>query len=1444
MFTNEKDARIVVEKQTLPNGDPQSFHFDASYDADGFDLTDGQQNNSGDLDPATYSVSEDLPAGWDLESAICSDGSPAGAIQLAAGEVVTCVFTNEKDARIIVEKQTDPNGDPQSFHFDASYDADGFDLTDGQQNNSGDLDPATYSVSEDLPAGWDLESVVCSDGSAPGAIGLAAGEVVTCVFTNEKDARIVVEKQTLPNGDAQSFQFAASYDADGFSLSDGQSNDSGDLDPATYSVSETVPSGWDLESAICSDGSSAGAIQLAAGEVVTCVFTNEKDARIVVEKQTLPNGDAQSFDFIASYDADGFSLSDGQSNDSGDLDPATYSVSETVPAGWDLESAICSDGSPAGAIQLAAGEVVTCVFTNEKDARIVVEKQTLPNGDPQSFHFDASYDADGFDLTDGQQNNSGDLDPATYSVSEDLPAGWDLESAICSDGSPAGAIQLAAGEVVTCVFTNEKDARIVVEKQTDPNGAAQMFSFTASYDADGFSLSDGQQNNSGDLDPDTYSVTETVPANWALDSAVCSDGSPAGAIQLAAGEVVTCVFTNVLDRGRIVVEKQTLPNGDPQAFDFIASYDADGFSLSDGQSNNSGALLPDTYSVSETVPAGWDLKSAVCSDGSPAGAISLQSGEVVTCVFTNEKDARIVVEKQTDPDGDPKVFTFAASYDADGFTLSDGQQNNSGDLDPDTYSVSETVPANWTLTSAVCSDQSPASAIELSAGEVVTCVFTNTLERGRIIVEKQTLPNGDPQAFTFDASYDADGFSLSDGESNNSGLLLPGTYSVSENVPAGWDLESVSCDDGSPASAIALDAAEIVTCVFTNEKDARIVVEKQTLPNGDPQSFHFDAGYDADGFDLVDGGQNDSGDLDPDTYSVSEDVPAGWDLESAVCSDESPASAISLQAGEVVTCVFTNEKDARIVVEKQTLPNGDPQMFSFDASYDESGFQLSDGQQNDSGDLDPDTYSVSETLPVGWDLESAICSDQSPAGAISLQAGEVVTCVFTNEKDGRIIVEKQTIPNGDPRKFTFSATWAEGTFQLGDGEQHDSGLLEPGQYSVGEDVPLGWDLTGLDCGVEVQREGSGVVLNLNAGQTITCVFTNTKRPPGSLNVVKTVTPTTLKEPGGSVDYTVTVQNTSTVDVTITSVVDDKFGNLANVAGGNPAGCFAVPFVLAPGASSTCTFPKTLTGTAGTAHVNVVTVTGTDTSGNTLTDSDDATVTFTERLIDLVIVKDATSPTPLNGTVTYTMTVTNKGPDTATNVQLVDPAPAGITYLTVNPGSPTCTLTPALITCNLGTLAANQSRSVTVTARATTVGRHTNTATTTGEGGRETNPADNTDTAVTVVPAPVQPPTPKPAPTYCLTLTVTPKMITADGKPDTVKVKVTAGPKRVKGKTVRIKGPGVKKSARSNAKGMAILRVNPKRPGVLTITAVETKQQQVCGAKRIGAVGVFLPPLTG
>ncbi|MGH9891581.1 MAG: prealbumin-like fold domain-containing protein, partial [bacterium] len=260
---------------------------------------------------------------------------------------------------IIVVKQTDPGGSADVFTFTASYDNDGFSLKDGESNDSGPLAPGTYSVGEDSLSGWSLTSATCDDGSSPSSVGLAADETVTCTFVNTKVGKIIIEKETDPDGSDRSFSFAATYDNDGFSLLDGESNDSGSLEAGSHTITETVPEGWDLTSIQCSgetdsvitlgDGGFFGPensvnIQLVVGETVTCTFNNKQLGKIIVEKETEPAGSGQSFSFTTDY-GDGFSLSDGGSNDSGYIDPATYSVSEGAVTGWDLVSATCDDGS-------------------------------------------------------------------------------------------------------------------------------------------------------------------------------------------------------------------------------------------------------------------------------------------------------------------------------------------------------------------------------------------------------------------------------------------------------------------------------------------------------------------------------------------------------------------------------------------------------------------------------------------------------------------------------------------------------------------------------------------------------------------------------------------------------------------------------------------------------------------------------------------------------------------------------------------------------------------------------------------------------------------------------------------------------------------------------------------------------------------------------------------
>lgn len=224
--------------------------------------------------------------------------------------------------------------------------------------------------------------------------------------------------------------------------------------------------------------------------------------------------------------------------------------------------------------------------------------------------------------------------------------------------SPAINSGQAVAQVVTDFFNNPRSnppdrgaiefsaaagtGRIQVVAEATPPGAAPLFSFTASFPPTGFQLGVGQTHDSGPLTAGTYNVTMTPLPGWTLTSATCDDGSDPAAIELAAGETVTCAFATAQDAlspGTILVRKETDPTGSPEAFTFSTNYGGD-FQLSDGGIHTSGALSPGIYSVAETPLSGWTLTSTTCSDGSPPAAIDLGAGETVTCTSRSKKDAR------------------------------------------------------------------------------------------------------------------------------------------------------------------------------------------------------------------------------------------------------------------------------------------------------------------------------------------------------------------------------------------------------------------------------------------------------------------------------------------------------------------------------------------------------------------------------------------------------------------------------------------------------------------------------------------------------------------------------------------------------------------------------------------------------------------------------------
>lgn len=417
---------------------------------------------------------------------------------------------------IEVRKITVPSPDASNTVFDYTrsgpgtlYDA-AFTLQNGGSNKVEGLNPGSYTVTEAAEAGWDFTSLVCNDanGNVVGTtanITLDANEDVICTYTNTQHGRVIIDKVTQPDPDPTNTSFDFTSDIPGgaaFALTNAAAPfDSGSISAGTYSVAETGEAGWTLVSATCDDGSSVNAIDVGPGETVTCTFVNEGFGRIIVTKQTDPDGATQSFDYATTGTGyAGFSLTDGQS-DSQQVAPGSYSVTETVPLGWELSDIVCDDDDvtydkPTGLANLVVdpGETINCLYTNEQDSSITVIKQVVGPDPGQVFTFGSSFSVPA--LANGGSFTATPLDPGSYGVTEDGVPNWLLVNAdptpgnvgqggnvICSSSNVgedenSGSINLAAGEHVICTFVNEWQVGAIAVQKTakhaGPNGAPTL----------------------------------------------------------------------------------------------------------------------------------------------------------------------------------------------------------------------------------------------------------------------------------------------------------------------------------------------------------------------------------------------------------------------------------------------------------------------------------------------------------------------------------------------------------------------------------------------------------------------------------------------------------------------------------------------------------------------------------------------------------------------------------------------------------------------------------------------------------------------------------------------------------------------------------------------------------------------------------------------------------
>jgi uncharacterized repeat protein (TIGR01451 family) len=235
-----------------------------------------------------------------------------------------------------------------------------------------------------------------------------------------------------------------------------------------------------------------------------------------------------------------------------------------------------------------------------------------------------------------------------------------------------------------------------------------------------------------------------------------------------------------------------------------------------------------------------------------------------------------------------------------------------------------------------------------------------------------------------------------------------------------------------------------------------------------------------------------------------------------------------------------------------------------------------------------------------------------------------------------------------------------------------------------------------------------------------------------LSVTKN-TNTTVASPGTDIVYTIVLTNAGPDDATTVVLTDTLPAQLQFRSITEPAGFDCVTPAVGATGTITCTAATLADGATATftltARVAPGATSGTVTNTATATSAtgdpnggngsgSSGGVGLGASVADLSIVKNtASSNAPAGSTFSYTIAVTNNGPNAATNVVMTDVLPAQLLFESISiPTGFTCT-TPAVgangtITCNAATLANGVTRTFTLNVRVasgSTSGNVTNSA---------------------------------------------------------------------------------------------------------------------------------------
>ena len=374
---------------------------------------------------------------------------------------------------------------------------------------------------------------------------------------------------------------------------------------------------------------------------------------------------------------------------------------------------------------------------------------------------------------------------------------------------------------------------------------------------------------------------------------------------------------------------------------------------------------------------------------------------------------------------------------------------------------------------------------------------------------------------------------------------------------------------------------------------------------------------------------------------------------------------------------------------------------------------------------------ITAVLAVGPTTYSANFANYQPAS--------VGTFAFLDENDDGLR------DNGDPGVANVSVQLLSGntvvatTTTNSQGDYSFNGLA-PGSYSVKFSSPNGSsftsELVGSNPAINSDvnpSNGVSPTFTLTSGQNLTTVDAGIL--PIDLTVTKNVS-NPAPQLDSNVTFTINLSNaTGYSQATRVAVSDLLPAGLTYVSSATSQGTYNSSTglwtvgSLAAGSSATLTVVATV-ATVG-AKTNVATVTAADetdvATAAQLTSSAGVNAVLP---VDLVVTKNVSNATPAVGSnVTFTITLADNGPGNATNVDVTDLLPAGLTYVSSTASQGTYNSSTGVWT--VGSVASGATPvTLSVTTTVTTSSPVTNTATVTTVTQIDTNPNPNASVTVT------------------------------------------------------------------------------------------------------------------